>query len=249
MTETKTEIKMTRDEFWATVAEMGWGTKTTDYKTLKRSLMLKGKEFCKEFQHHYDEVDRDLLKAGCDLHGGDGVGDCRSHIIGLGKEEYDKVMADQSVGEQRYKDGDYTEKFSYSFPYTDDFERFVEGSPKLVEWAKRNIKGYREDKKRLAKFAVLPQVQAILDEITKALELHRPLLWDEPDLKTFIESGPLLKDASEKAKELFDKLIADLSGKTGRWDDETESTIDNKWSVWNLVTDAEEIHEFLEAKE
>jgi hypothetical protein len=50
---TETETKMTTDEFWATVAEMGWGTKTTDTKKLKRFLMRKGKEFCKEFERVY----------------------------------------------------------------------------------------------------------------------------------------------------------------------------------------------------
>lgn len=242
MTETKT--KMTTEEFWEAVAEIGWGTKTTDYKTIKRTLMRKGKEFCAEFERIYQEVDQALLKAGCDLHGGDSVGDCRSHIIGLGKEEYDKVMADQSVGEARYERGDYTEKFSYSFPYKSDWED-VEGGERLIKWAKSNVSGYRQDKKRLAKFAVLPQVKTILDEIDKALELHRPLLGDEPDFKAFAESGPVLRDAAEKAKTLFDKLLADLTGNTGLWNDEKESTIDNKWSVWNLVSDVEKAQAFL----
>lgn len=245
MSTTTTKSAMTREMFWETVAEMGWGTKTTDYKALKRFLMLKGKAFCEEFQRHYDEVDSDLLKAGCDLHGGDSVGDCRSHIIGLGKEEYDAVMADLSLGEARYERGDYTEKFSYAFPYRGDFERFVEGSPKLIEWAKRNVQGYRADKERLAKFTVLPQVQAILDEIDKAIELHRPLLVDEPDFAEFLASADVLKDAAEKAKTLFDKLIADLTGNTDLWNDDKQSSIDNKWTVWNLVTDVKEVQAFL----
>jgi len=241
---TKTETKMTHDEFWAEVAEIGWGTKTTDNKKVKRTLMRKGQEFCKELQRCYDEVDQALLKAGCDLHGGDSVGDCRSHIIGLGKEEYDKVMADQKVGEKRYHDGDYTEKFSYCFPYKSDWEDFDPSGKRLIKWARENMKGYRHDKKRLAKFIMVPQVQKILDEIDKALELHRPMMQEPPDFKAFAESGPLLKVASEKAKELSDKLIADLTGNTGNYNDEKHSTIDNKWSVWNLVSDVEEAQAF-----
>jgi hypothetical protein len=223
---------------------MGWGTKTTDTKKLKRFLMRKGKEFCKEFERVYKEVDQALLAAGCDLYGGDSVGDCRHHIIGLGKAEYDKVMADQTVGDKRYADGDYTESFSYCTPYKSDWED-VEDGERLIKWAKENMTGYRHDKKRLAKFIMVPQVKAILDEIDKALELHRPMMQEPPDLKAFAESGPSLKAASEKAKELFDKLIAGLTGNTGNYNDDTRSTIDNKWSVWNLVSDVEKVQAFL----
>jgi len=239
---TKTETKMTTDEFWVTVAEIGWGTKTTDTKKVKRFLMRKGQEFCKEFERVYREVDQALIDGGCDLHGGDSVGDCRAHIIGLGKAEYDKVMADQKVGEKRYADGDYTESFSYCTPYKSDWEDVDPKGQRLIKWAKENMKSLRADKKRLAKFIVLPQVKAIFEEIDKALELHRPMMQEPPDLKAFADSGPLLKDAAEKAEQMYSKLLRDLEGDSR---DDAGTCLRNKWGVWNLVSDVEKVQAFL----
>lgn len=239
---TKTKIKMTVDEFWVEVAEIGWGTKTTDNKKVKRTLMRKGQEFCKEFERNYEEVDTALLKAGCDLHGGDSAGDCRSHIIGLGKEAYDAVMADQKVGEARYESGDYTEKFSYCFPYKSDWEDMDPKGKRLIKWAKENMKSLRADKKRLAKFAVLPQIQAIFEEIDKALELHRPLMQEPPDFEAFAESGDLLKDAAEKAQERYSKFLRDIEGDHR---DDAGTCLRNKWGIWNLITDVKEVQTYL----
>jgi hypothetical protein len=238
---TATKTKMTRDEFWAAVAEMGWGTKTTDTKTLKRTLMRKGQEFCKEFKRNYQEVDQALLDAGCDLHGGDGVGDCRSHIIGLGKDEYDAVMADLSLGEARYERGDYKEKFSYCFPYDSDWEDVDPSGTRLVRWAKRNIKGLRAAKKRLAKLAVLPQVENILTDIAKALELHRPLLQEPPDFQAFAESGGVLKDVAGQIEDSYTKLRRLFEGDPR---DDVSNPLDNKWGICNLVSDTEEVQKF-----
>ena len=111
--------------FWNFVAKVGWGTKTTDYKKLRRIFH---KEYSPEFIRSMKEIAMEKrleLTAIMDRHaiketgsiasywgvGDDGFWDLTAHIVGLGKEMYDFVCKNPIYA----KTINYTENFEYSF--------------------------------------------------------------------------------------------------------------------------------------
>ena len=53
----------------------------------------------------------------------DGMSDLTAHIVGLGEEEYNKVIKNPELARKRAKNREYKENFMYSFHF-DDFEEF-----------------------------------------------------------------------------------------------------------------------------
>ena len=117
----------TQETFWVEVAHFGWGTKTTDHKAIKREMLERYDDaFLRSFHAVYDSFASMLYQrvdawekaneesCGC---GDDGFGDLLSHVIGLGKDTYEEAMEDPRSVVKRGQKSDYTEKFSYSFPY------------------------------------------------------------------------------------------------------------------------------------
>lgn len=125
-----TNLKHINSPGWETVALLGWGSWSVDYKRIQM-LMRKGfdAETIKSLRtfvyHKVGEIDiavkawenriRDL-SIGSD----DGYSDVRYHVVGLGELEFNKVIADPTVLEKRYNatygtaDG-YKESFAYCF--------------------------------------------------------------------------------------------------------------------------------------
>lgn len=214
-----TTTKMTRAEFWAEVARIGWGTETTDHRQVKIGLLRKGEAHCDGMREHFHAVDTALLKAGCDLHGGDSVGDCRVHIIGLGKTEYDRVMADLSLGEKRYKSGDYKESFAYCIPYETDFEdlkpkRFQEWAGRNVEELDANVEAIREIDRRLAQ------------DIDRIIGIHNLIV--EGDLDAAAEAADEATALIESVAKRHTALIDRIGGRGGGM---------SKWGFLNLFSD------------
>jgi len=124
------------DKFWEDVAAVGWGTKHTDSKKGAkilgdRLLSMKTDGGTKKkrdaFREEYSSARRVLSarinewerqsrnSCGCS---DDGFDDLVAHIIGLGKEEFEKVMADPKFAYDRAhaaygSAAGYTESFSY----------------------------------------------------------------------------------------------------------------------------------------
>jgi hypothetical protein len=122
---------MPEPEFWKLVDDLGWGTKTTDYKALKKRLVrnmspnqaaafsttlatLRGKLY-KVVEQWEDEHDSQIGL------GDDGFGDLLHHIIGLGKREYYAALRNPALAHARALKNDFTESFSYATPYTSDY--------------------------------------------------------------------------------------------------------------------------------
>lgn len=115
---------------WETIATLGWGTWTTDYtkihKLMKKTLTdstihnlnlfvsARVNEIYKRVEEWEDR--NRTLNVGSD----DTFSDIRYHVVGLGKEEFDRVMADPTLLEKRHDapynspDG-YVESFCYCF--------------------------------------------------------------------------------------------------------------------------------------
>jgi len=124
---------MNRDEFWAIVESVGWGTIDTDYERGKQVLLkaLPTLEECDAFGQHRLHVKQALSNAidsWCALRdtslglGDDGFNDLCAHIVGLGREEYERNLADPSLAQKRAESYGFEESFAYCEPHDTDYE-------------------------------------------------------------------------------------------------------------------------------
>jgi len=117
----------TKETFWEAVAEIGWGTKTTDYKVVERGILENwDNEFISSFEstlrEHCDKLarkvenyeDRNDVSCQC---GDDSFSDLTHHVVGLGKEAYEAAMKDPMLVVKRGQEYKYTESFNYCLPY------------------------------------------------------------------------------------------------------------------------------------
>lgn len=218
-TKTKTE-GMTRDEFWAEVARIGWGTKTTDTRAIKIELMRKGPDHCEGMRKHFDAVDSELYQA-TDMGGCDSYDDCRRQIIGLGKEEFERVLSSSSPkaeAQRRYDEGDYTESFAYCIPYESDYEDLK--PERFTKWAAGEVEELLEtiDAVRSAD-SELGHKQLTLLEILRAIEAG--------DFDTALEREAEARHLVEAIKRDWRALIEGLGGRFS-W---------NEWGTLNLFSD------------
>ncbi len=118
--------ELTADKAWALIAEIGWGSRTTDYKHVAETYFkLLGKKGMKQLEDFVGAKVYELGKAVSDyetLHGtslevgsDDGFSDLRYHIVGMGKHEFDRCIADPPKMQIRSRKGEYTESFAYAF--------------------------------------------------------------------------------------------------------------------------------------
>lgn len=118
---------MAPEPFWAKVASVGW-SRTTRYSearlALARAMSI---EDAAAFHVAYDaavaavaaKLEKSIRKI--DGYIGDGFADLCAHIVGLGREEYERVLADPRRGVSRYKAGRFTESFGYCIPTGSDY--------------------------------------------------------------------------------------------------------------------------------
>lgn len=118
----------TEDEFWAFIEPFGWGTATTDSQAIKVALLhqltpIKAGALRDQLDvltgalHQRLEAERVRLECGDDSYQ-----DLLAHVVGLGRAEYEKALADPRLLEERCDKRQYTESFSYALPYPNDFE-------------------------------------------------------------------------------------------------------------------------------
>jgi len=159
-------------EFWDKVAQIGWGTKTTDYGTIKRDLL---KAWTPEKAEKMSDVFGMLSNAlyvKCDKVvdgvGDDSFGDLRAHIIGLGREEFNRVMENPKLAQERINKGDYKESFSYCLPYASDYAlldpaKYVERAHYIVSALKEGLGDDRFE-------PVFPKMKELMNVFAPALE-------------------------------------------------------------------------------
>ena len=127
------EARISPSNFWGFIDQMGWGKKTTDYKKLKQHLMAKlTVEQASDFDTLFSKAKEQLgnaiekweRKTGKSLGvGDDSFDDLRSHIIGLGRKEFQQVLKDPELAYNRAQASDFTESFSYAIPSKYDYEK------------------------------------------------------------------------------------------------------------------------------
>ena len=116
---------MTPQKAWALIAEIGWGTKSTDYAAIAKEWFAEiGTKGMQDLETFVDARVSDLYSAvkkyeseGGDLKVGssDGFSDLRYHIVGLGQAEFEKCMANPVLMQKRYLARKYEESFAYIF--------------------------------------------------------------------------------------------------------------------------------------
>jgi len=127
---------MTNKKFWTITEPLGWGTLTTDTdkveKQLVKTLTLDQIEALRD---KFDELKAELYDVldshvhGC---GDDGFDDLLSHIIGLGRSEFEACKKDP----KRARKIDYTESFSYCIPHVRLLKENLDPEH-YVKWAKK----------------------------------------------------------------------------------------------------------------
>ena len=117
--------------FWGVVAETDWATRQTQpieegQRFLKERLSSEEiAAFDAQLQFFRFELHRVLTEyeeeSGEEFEtGDDGFDDLVCHIIGLGRQEYEAVVANPHLALQRAQSGDYKESFRYLVPWPDD---------------------------------------------------------------------------------------------------------------------------------
>jgi hypothetical protein len=232
--------QMSEGTFWKVVSEIGWGNSSDNNRIKKRLLALwtpeqaeaargtfsklKGRLYNRVDDWSREEVEQEDRNLGL---GDDSFDDLLSHIIGLGKREYDAVMRDPSLAQDRALKGDYKESFSYALPWKEDYENL--NISKYVKWAKGLVDEYTEQMSNPVLKPLQRKIQRMI-RILRILAVNRD--WSG-FLQTQDEGFPLSEEIAQKGAKLLRAAqdpheFAPLDG---------GNPINNKWAVWNLYTD------------
>lgn len=114
----------TVEKFWEVVKQVKW-TSDHNYTRIKYQFM---RSFTKpqvdglrqRLEQMTNNLDRKLSNRVEGV-GDDGYSDLLAHIVGMGKESYDAVLADPTMAQDIIDKNQYKESFSYAFPFEDDW--------------------------------------------------------------------------------------------------------------------------------
>lgn len=230
---------MNRDQFWALVDEIGWGTRTTDCDAVEKMLL---KRFtpaeAEEARDHFEECWGALytilsplfsFSGALDADGvyirshisDDSFSDLCYHIVGLGREEWQRNIDNPKLAETRAKDRDYVESFGACFPWEDTYEYlnlavYVGRAEELATYTYTEA----QDKGFCA-----PEMQLVVASMT--------LLCDEK-VTEFMATREQTEAAVEKiaaeGRSRVEQLLGYMVGVDG-------GTVFNPWMVKNLYSD------------
>lgn len=215
------------DRFWNLVEQIGWGTDTTEYYSAMCGLLhcLSDEQarevndifsFLKNLLYRtLDDHEKELLSSGMAGYecSDDSFSDLICHIIGLGKNEFEKCMKNPISAIERARSRNFKESFSYCFPYTrQDHSDFNLLKP---EQYIRRAKKYIEDDKDIFEKAIIEKEAkaydvflSVLTRISKrqfesALEDHEKF---EHAFRLLIESDNINLKSGYGAQNLMNDL-------------------------------------------
>lgn len=222
-----TSTAMPEAEFWKIVDDLGWGTKTTDYKGLKKHLLrnlspnqaaamqttfaqLRGKLY--RTLTEWEEEGDTWLETG--KHGNprsfglgdDSFGDLIAHIIGMGKQEFFAVLKNPQKALDRARKDAYKESFSYALPHTSDY-------------AMLDVSKYEKEWKRIHELA---EWLLMRPEIPRAMVRPLQVLTEGTDTLRrkgahgFVEMEPALVGAAKLVQDWWDKFSRDWQAEESR---------------------------------
>lgn len=231
---------MSESEFWRLTEPYGWGTRTTDYKKIKKDLMRKlTPEQATELSDAFWKLRGPLANALDPVVGigGDSFDDLVSHIIGLGRREYQAVMRNPELAVARAhapygsKEG-YTESFSYALPSKYDYEHLNINA--FLKWAERNLRDYKavleaDEDEVPFKNKITPPLRFLVDAFTDFIRTK--------DAYRFLELEDRIKKASEAVDNALSRMGFGMSLPEEGTLEAALKTVSNKWATWNLLSD------------
>ena len=216
------------NRFWSLVEQIDWATRSkgsTD-EGKRFVLGLLSQEEAEAFRDQMQALESDLSRR-FDAYaaekgvqyglGDDSWSDMLSHIIGLGREEYEANLAHPSLALARANAGDYRESFHYIIPWGDDYE--VDKLPHFMEWAGGLVEEYTSVQE-------LPVSDEVKKKAARLATLLTPMAGGDVEaFKRTEEEGRAL------AKEIV-QMMAPLRGGMG-----LVGVLGNEWAVLNLYSD------------
>lgn len=148
------DITVTEEVFWEIVEEINWDERCEEISLDEENIRLMkrfNKEAARELQRIssekegevYEAFEDYLYKEGTSVGlGDDSFSDLCSHIVGLGREEFEAHLNNPELIYQRAVKGNFKEKFSYVFPYPSDYENL--DAAKYKKWADRVVNEHQE---------------------------------------------------------------------------------------------------------
>lgn len=113
---------MTEERFWQIVEEIDWPN--VHYRTAMRTFTDRHTvEEADEMRAVLAKKKSELRRAARVDEISDSWDDALAHIVGLGKAEFSRCLADAQLIIERHKKLDYEESFAYCIPYDDDFAK------------------------------------------------------------------------------------------------------------------------------
>ena len=119
--------KRTDNELWKIITDLGWGTKTVDYRKLNDRLHS-------DYEIYFHELSEFVQKRRAEVKnalneyqrkntkninfyglGDDGFWDLTAHIVGLGVKKYKEVINNPLIAKKMADDRDFKENFQYIF--------------------------------------------------------------------------------------------------------------------------------------
>jgi hypothetical protein len=220
-------------KFWEVVESCGWGTKTTNSKEVKRYLLRNFsqaeiqaleavfRQYTSKLSEHLSEV------TGVS---DDSFSDLCSHIVGLGKKEYDAVMKDADLAQQRINRSDYAESFSYVWPHEDDYEK-INGGMYLFHWAARIAEAYSAvlqmpaEENEIFSDYILPKIREDIELVVKTMS-------------AFVSSHNYDEFLSQKEKVV--RAVIRVEQLANKLNDDSLGDLKSRYWVINLFNDTEE---------
>lgn len=151
-------------EFWDEVAKIGW-SKKADIKAIEKKLLKSwAPEKAERMREVFDEMHGQLyevLDQKVEGVGDDGFNDLLAHIVGMGKEEFERNLADPTLAQKRADADDYEESFAYVLPHEDTYEclkpaTYVKQAKEIITELKKGLKDDRF-------VPVYPAIEALID--------------------------------------------------------------------------------------
>jgi len=122
---------MKTEQFWQMVEKIGWPN--MHYDDARYWFMQNySKEEAEEFLKIFLSCKSTLSKAAGDSFCCDSWDDATAHIIGLGKEEYDRHIENPHLIFERVETTNYRESFAYCIPHSDDYEKLSDAGYDLL---------------------------------------------------------------------------------------------------------------------
>lgn len=252
-----TATAMPESDFWKIVDDLGWGTRTTDYKVIKKQLLRNlSPNQAASLQTTFAQMQGKLYKAltaweengdtwmETGKHGNprsfglgdDSFGDLIAHIIGMGKREFAAVLKNPQLAHDRARKNAFKESFSYALPSTSDYAK-LDVSTYQKEWAK--VHG-------LAEWLLMRP------EIPRAMVRPLQILTEGTDTlrrkgaHAFIAMEPELVGAAKLVQDWWDKFSRDWEAEASRaamykaMPDSLMQPSHIYWGAKNIITDMQD---------